>query len=375
MYEAVVIATFGDEILDIIVTTEGPMMAMVDLDEGCRAARPGAGAMAGVNGPTLLWCDRDGATPEVERIAVAVLEDGEEPGIAGQPPGGIASDGNAGRLQHVGCRPGAVGVGDGGGVDERVDRDMHDELGGESARLQGWGCGHGRGFAQAQKSLGTPLAAIERRRGSTIESSGVRPLGAHRSGGRFETGQHEFAVYVIEPGAQLDAVLVADDDHPSDRCWLGGGGFGELGGLDAAPCGADALYLTDGCMDGKVDKCRFGLGCGDPDDRLGLRNREATLGDGLGEDGEFVQGPAECGDAARPSSTELTVPGGEELDRATFPLRVQSADLDFGQNRCQFGLGGRERAGQLARSIDQLIVGEFGGALCKPASGGVIREV
>jgi len=87
-----------------------------------------------------------------------------------------------------------------------------------------------------------------------------------------------------------------------------------------------------------------------------------------------VQGPAECGDAARPTRTELAVPCCEELDRPALPLAVQPPHLDFGQNRCEFGFGGRERAGQLARSIDQLIVGELGGALCQPANGGVIRE-
>ena len=76
MYESVVIATFGDEILDIVVTAEGPMMAMVDLHDCCRAPGPGAGAMAGVHGSTLLRCDGDGAASEVERIAVTVLEDG-----------------------------------------------------------------------------------------------------------------------------------------------------------------------------------------------------------------------------------------------------------------------------------------------------------
>ena len=184
MHEAVVIATFGDEVLDIIVATEGPMMAMVDLDERCRAARPGAGAMAGVNGPTLLGCDRDGATPEMERIAIAVLEDGEETGVAREPPRGVATDGNAGRLQNI---AGAPGVGDVGGVDERVDRNMHDELGGESARLQGRRCGHGRGFAQVQQPLGPPLAPIELNIRSLVDRRRIFPLGPNRGGGRFQT--------------------------------------------------------------------------------------------------------------------------------------------------------------------------------------------
>jgi hypothetical protein len=101
MHKAVVIATFGDEILDIVVTAEGPMMAMVDLNHCCCTPRPGTGAMAGVNGSALLWRDRDGAASEVEGIAISVLEDGEQSGIAGQPTSSVASDGDTGRLQDI----------------------------------------------------------------------------------------------------------------------------------------------------------------------------------------------------------------------------------------------------------------------------------
>jgi hypothetical protein len=96
------VPTLGNEVLDIVVAPEGSMVAMVDLDHRRGATGPGAGAVTGVNGTALMRGDSDGAAPEVKRITVAVLEDGEEPGIAGQPSGGIASDGNAGRFENVG---------------------------------------------------------------------------------------------------------------------------------------------------------------------------------------------------------------------------------------------------------------------------------
>jgi hypothetical protein len=45
--------------------------------------------------------DRDGAASEVEGIAISVLEDGEQSGIAGQPTSSVASDGDTGRLQDI----------------------------------------------------------------------------------------------------------------------------------------------------------------------------------------------------------------------------------------------------------------------------------
>lgn len=188
---------------------------------------------------------------------------------------------------------------------------------------------------------------------------------------------------MIESRTQLDALVVADHDHPTGGGGFVGGTLGELCRFDPAPCRADPLDLTDGCVDGEVDKSRFGLGGGDPDDRLGLRHREAALCDGLGEDGKFVQCPAQRRDAARPTRTELAVPCREELDRPALPLVVQSPHLDLGNDRGKFGLCRGERAGQLPRTVDQLIIGEIGSALyelahsrvrngCRCATGGEV---
>ena len=95
MDKRVVIVALGHEVFDVVVPTEGAVVAMVHLHEGGGTARPRAGAESGMHRSTLLRGDGGGPAAEVERIACVGVEDGEQVGVAGQPACGIAQDARA----------------------------------------------------------------------------------------------------------------------------------------------------------------------------------------------------------------------------------------------------------------------------------------
>ena len=119
-------ATEGNEILDVVVTANGSVVAMVQLHDGGGAAGPCAGAITGVHSTPKMGSDCRGATPEVERVAIVVLEHGLQSSVASEPPGCIATQHDTSRFEHIGSA--GFDAGERSGVQQRVDRDMHNNL-------------------------------------------------------------------------------------------------------------------------------------------------------------------------------------------------------------------------------------------------------
>ena len=150
--ERMVVPALGHEVLDVVVTAEGPVVSVVHLHDGGGAARPGAGAVLGVHRPALLRGDGGGARAEVQRIAGVGLEHGEQAGIAGQPARCVAMDAHARGLEDVGgarvnagvCFGPTVGVRvEHRGIEQGGHRDMHDHLCGEPGGLRCGGTARG----------------------------------------------------------------------------------------------------------------------------------------------------------------------------------------------------------------------------------------
>ena len=63
-----------NEVLEVVVTANGSMVAVVQLHNGGGAAGPDTGAIAGVHSTTEMWSDCGGTAPEVKWVTVVVFE-------------------------------------------------------------------------------------------------------------------------------------------------------------------------------------------------------------------------------------------------------------------------------------------------------------
>jgi hypothetical protein len=63
-----------NEVLEVVVTANGSMVAVVQLHNGGGAAGPGTGAIASVHCTTEMWSDCGGTVPEVKWVTVVVFE-------------------------------------------------------------------------------------------------------------------------------------------------------------------------------------------------------------------------------------------------------------------------------------------------------------
>ena len=64
----------GNEVFEVVMTANGSMMAVVQLNNGGGAAGPGTGAIAGMHCATEMWSDCGGTAPEMKWVTVVVFE-------------------------------------------------------------------------------------------------------------------------------------------------------------------------------------------------------------------------------------------------------------------------------------------------------------
>lgn len=227
VHHLVMEATQRHEILDIVVTTDGAMVPMVQLHDRGDASRPGAGSIASVDRTTEVGGDGLRPSTEMKWVTVPVLEHREQARIAGQPTRCIATKGHAGGLEHIG---GSGVVSDERGRRQQgLDRNMNDDLGCEARCLQTRRRMGLCEFAHAEKTLGPPLIAGATLGGGLIEigghtGTGGVAIGAHSIGAfgaqacsdGVECGEDEGPMHMIERCAQFDSfVVVEDEDSPA----------------------------------------------------------------------------------------------------------------------------------------------------------------
>lgn len=130
MNNAVMEPAERNKVLDIVVTANRTMMAMMQLHHGCGAAGPHAGAVASVHGTTKMGSECGGASTKVKRVSVVVFEHGLDAGIAGEPSGCISPEHDTSRFEKISST--GFDPEQGSWVQQRVDGNMNNDLRGES---------------------------------------------------------------------------------------------------------------------------------------------------------------------------------------------------------------------------------------------------
>ena len=144
-----------DEVVERGLAALGPVLDVMAVQAvGCGAAGEVASAVTARERAAYGWRDAAGAPPDAQRLGNRPIDDGDDAGIAAQPPGGLRRDG--GPMLDV-ATPGAS-------AGEHIGLDMDDDF--VAVR------GKRRCIAELEHPLGHPHQCIgpaHRARGAPVE--------------------------------------------------------------------------------------------------------------------------------------------------------------------------------------------------------------